>query len=86
MAGGIAALVTTPMDVVRTRHVLKPLGAPETSWSFVHTAGRIYRTSGVGGFWVGVVPRTGYMFLGGVVYLGTYNYCCLTLSKLQCLS
>ena len=66
MAGAIAAFVTTPMDVVRTRHVLRPQVPGASQASFLSTAGSIYRASGFRGFWVGVVPRTGYMFCGGV--------------------
>ena len=35
----------------------------------------VARTEGFGGFWRGVLPRTGYMAIGGMVYLGTYSYC-----------
>jgi len=80
VAGGIAALITTPMDVIRTRHVLRQ--QPAGTVSFVDTAALIYQSGGLAQFWVGVVPRVGYMFLGGVVYLGTYNYCCITLTRL----
>ena len=67
------------MDVIRTRHVLRLVATHD---SFVNTAVLIYRSGGASQFWVGVVPRVGYMFMGGLVYLGTYNYCCTVLSRL----
>ena len=66
------------MDMIRTRHVLRQVN---TDVSFVNTAANIFRTEGLAKFWVGVLPRCCYMFMGGLVYLGTYNYCCTTLSK-----
>jgi len=135
LAGATAALVTTPLDVVRTRHVLglhasmaksdaqgrtparaasragaaaspaahseaakpakpakpAPNAAPGASppprsnsglrgvlrvrRSFVGTAVAIYHApgGGAGAFFAGVVPRTLYMGIGGMLYLGTYS-------------
>mmetsp|Transcript_51528 Transcript_51528/g.118368 ORF Transcript_51528/g.118368 Transcript_51528/m.118368 type:complete len:615 (-) Transcript_51528:176-2020(-) len=82
IAGVCAAVVTTPLDVVRTRHVLGR--APEREQrrpSALDTARLIYRTEGARGFVRGIVPRTLYMGLGGVVYLGTYALCSSHLEK-----
>jgi len=70
LAGSFAGLLTTPLDVVRTRHVLETAGT-----SFVETAEAVYRQDGVAGFFRGTVPRTLYTTLGGAIYLGTYSVC-----------
>ena len=72
LAGATAAFFTTPLDVMRTRHVLwqgKRMALSET-------VARVYRLEGVRGFWRGVLPRTVYMAMGGALYLGTYSFCC----------
>ena len=81
VAGAVAAFLTTPLDVIRTRHVLwdgdrVPLSS---------TVARISRQEGLGGFWRGVVPRTMYMAMGGALYLGTYSYCTDVLSRVSML-
>lgn len=78
VAGALAAFCTTPLDVIRTRHVLwdgkrVPLAV---------TVGRVYKYEGFMGFWRGVVPRTMYMAMGGALYLGTYSYCTALLSRM----
>ena len=72
LAGATAAFFTTPLDVMRTRHVLWQ--GKRTALS--QTVARIYRLEGVRGFWRGVLPRTVYMAMGGALYLGTYSFCC----------
>lgn len=73
IAGATAAFITTPLDVVRTRHVLWPLQPGEVR-SLGKTVASVHKYEGLGGFWRGVLPRTIYMGLGGMVYLGTYSY------------
>lgn len=70
LAGAFAGLLTTPLDVVRTRHVLETASA-----SFLETAEAISANEGIAGFFRGAVPRTLYTTLGGAVYLGTYSVC-----------
>jgi solute carrier family 25 S-adenosylmethionine transporter 26 len=79
-AGGIAAALTTPLDVIRTRHVLRaaipvhtrPVHTPPDV-SFIGTARLIFHKEGARGFVRGLLPRTIYMGLGGILYLGTYS-------------
>ena len=79
MAGAAAAFCTTPLDVLRTRHVL---------WAgervpLTRTVARIYAHDGFTGFWRGVAPRTMYMAMGGALYLGTYSYCTDVLLRIR---
>ena len=70
-AGASAAFLTTPLDVVRTRHVLWEGGARQ---ALSATVAHIYAREGAVGFWRGVLPRTVYMAMGGR-HAGTYVYC-----------
>lgn len=70
LAGGIAAVATTPLDLVKTRIMLAPL---EARLSFSNMTRAIVTNEGVKGLFAGVVPRGLYLSLGGMVYLGAYN-------------
>ncbi|KAG8733092.1 S-adenosylmethionine transporter [Ceratobasidium sp. 414] len=59
VAGGIAAAVTTPLDVLKTRIMLDM---------------QIYRTEGAGALFSGVVPRTLWISAGGAVFLGVWEW------------
>jgi len=119
-AGGLAAALTTPLDVIRTRHVLRAGGVPQGSdtatpecirstsrpsvvrhkggtepissatrsaqslgasrvvstcvdTSFVGTARLVFHAEGARGLLRGILPRTLYMAMGGILYLGTYS-------------
>jgi solute carrier family 25 S-adenosylmethionine transporter 26 len=77
ISGGIAAAVTTPLDVLKTRIML--------SESSTHkSAGRIfksiYREHGVKGLFAGLLPRVMWITLGGAIFFGCYD---LTTNVLQ---
>jgi len=70
LAGGTAAGVTTPQDVIKTRIMLSPA---DSRLNFIQMASKIMRQEGVWGLFAGVLPRSLHLSLGGMVYLGVYN-------------
>jgi len=71
LAGGIAACLTTPLDVLKTRVMLQPDSAtPATSLDILR---KIVQTEGVGNLWSGVGPRTMWISIGGFVFFGAYE-------------
>ncbi|GAB0134347.1 hypothetical protein EsDP_00002724 [Epichloe bromicola] len=82
-AGAVAAFVTTPSDVVKTRMMLmagsthsgRETGMTHNktnlgSWSVART---VYRERGPGGFFRGGLFRSGWTAIGSSLYLGTYD-------------
>jgi solute carrier family 25 S-adenosylmethionine transporter 26 len=69
VAGGVAAALTTPVDVVRTRMMAR--GSSDWSTTLVEVRG--LRAAGPEAFFAGVVPRTLWMSLGGAIFLGVYE-------------
>lgn len=64
IAGGIAAALTCPLDVVKTRRML---GESSVSvWS-------IYKDEGALSLFKGVGPRVMFISLGGLIWFGTYE-------------
>lgn len=69
LAGAIAAGVTTPLDVLKTRMMLSR--ERESAW----VMGReILRTSGVRAFFSGLGPRVLWISGGGGIFLGSYQW------------
>ncbi|KAG6818643.1 hypothetical protein H0H93_003193 [Arthromyces matolae] len=75
IAGGTAAALTTPLDVLKTR-VMLDLRNPSTEQ--LPSLGRrmkdIYVKEGVRALFSGVVPRTLWISAGGAVFLGVYEW------------
>lgn len=71
MAGGFAAAVTTPLDVIKTRIRLAESGSKGTNVSKIIKS--IYREKGIGGLFAGVVPRVMWITIGGAIFFGFYD-------------
>lgn len=69
VAGAVAAGITTPLDVLKTRVMLS---AQKTSASEVVLG--ILRQHGVRPFFAGIGPRVAWISVGGAVFLGSYQW------------
>ena len=67
VSGSVAAAVTTPMDVVKTRMML---GGEGGIWT---TMKAVYEEGGVRRLFSGIGPRVLWIGLGGAVFLGGYE-------------
>lgn len=69
VAGGVAAAITTPLDVLKTRVMLSSqrTGVGEIVLS-------ILRQHGVRPFFAGIGPRVAWISVGGAVFLGSYQW------------
>lgn len=71
-AGALAAAVTTPFDVVKTRIMLSQKLYAE-QLSIRETFKDIYKDRGARGLFAGCIPRTLWMALGGLIFFGAYE-------------
>ena len=69
IAGAVAAALTTPLDVLKTRMMLAE--RKEGAWSMARS---IAREGGLKIFVSGIGPRTTWISIGGAVFLGSYEW------------
>lgn len=72
VAGGFAAACTTPLDVVKTRIMLADKSVLDLRISTMFLS--IYREKGIAGLFAGFAPRVLWMFLGGYIFFGSYDF------------
>lgn len=68
IAGGVAAALTTPLDVIKTRMMLH-----EVRIDAVTLVSTIIQEEGPRALWKGIGPRTCWISLGGAIFLGVYD-------------
>merc|ERR1719335_405875 len=68
ISGGIAAAITTPLDVAKTRIMLG-----QSDSGFVGTISKVAREEGAAAIFSGLGPRTFWIGLGGFVFFGAYE-------------
>ncbi|KAF3907547.1 hypothetical protein AA313_de0202575 [Arthrobotrys entomopaga] len=80
-AGAIAATITTPLDVVKTRMMLLKKGGKAGSAGLVETAQSIVRNEGGRAIWKGGLLRAVWTAVGSGLYLGTFECSKIYLSR-----
>eukprot|EP00002_Diphylleia_rotans_P004137 TRINITY_DN12992_c0_g1_i1.p1 TRINITY_DN12992_c0_g1~~TRINITY_DN12992_c0_g1_i1.p1 ORF type:complete len:278 (-),score=57.97 TRINITY_DN12992_c0_g1_i1:47-880(-) len=76
-AGGFAAAVTTPLDVVKTRLMTQSLSKDGTQRQYtgvLHALKTIYREEGLMSLFKGIGPRVAWISLGGGIFFGVYEF------------
>lgn len=68
IAGGFAAAVTTPLDVLKTRLMLNT-----EKISVIKLAKTLLKEEGINVFFSGIGPRTMWISAGGAIFLGVYE-------------
>ncbi|AEO61540.1 hypothetical protein MYCTH_2113446 [Thermothelomyces thermophilus ATCC 42464] len=76
IAGGFAAAVTTPLDVLKTRVMLS--AQRESMASIVRTT---LEENGIRPFFAGIGPRVMWISAGGAIFLGSYQWAVNALEK-----
>lgn len=80
VAGAIAAGLTTPLDVIKTRVMLARRGDGGSNAPIrVRDIVRGIAQEGFGAFWRGIGPRVAWIGIGGAVFLGSYQWAWNTL-------
>ncbi|KAI9565741.1 hypothetical protein GHT06_009533 [Daphnia sinensis] len=81
LSGGIAAAVTTPLDVAKTRIMLADSASIEAGGKLVLVLRSIYFAQGIKGLFAGIVPRVLWISIGGAIFLGVYDKALTTLNS-----
>lgn len=75
LAGAVAAGLTTPLDVLKTRVMLSKERV---------SVGEVFRTmarqEGIRPFFAGIAPRITWISIGGAIFLGSYQWAINTMS------
>ncbi|XP_067133850.1 mitochondrial S-adenosylmethionine carrier protein [Centruroides vittatus] len=72
-SGGVAAGITTPLDVAKTRIMLAKKGTEIAKGNVIDVLHQVRKTHGIKGLYAGLIPRVLWMSLGGAIFLGVYE-------------
>lgn len=73
VAGGVAAGLTTPLDVAKTRIMLAEAGSIQAKQGIFGTLSQVAKERGISGLFAGVTPRVVWISIGGAVFFGVYE-------------
>jgi len=79
VASAIAAALTMPLDVAKTRIILSNSSDVSHTENPFRIIWRIFRNEGVSRLFSGISPRIAMMTVGGFLYLGAYDF-----ARLKC--
>ncbi|OAD52971.1 S-adenosylmethionine mitochondrial carrier protein [Eufriesea mexicana] len=73
IAGGIAATVTNPLDVIKTRIMLSHRNESTSELKILYVLKDIYKNEGLHALFSGVCPRIMWITIGGFIFFGSYE-------------
>lgn len=73
VSGAVAAAVTTPVDVAKTRIMLASKSCSSAELTLGYTIRSIYKEGGISNLFSGIGPRVVWITLGGFVFFGVYE-------------
>eukprot|EP00188_Purpureofilum_apyrenoidigerum_P004085 Plantae.Rhodophyta-Purpureofilum_apyrenoidigerum.ctg44682.p1 GENE.Plantae.Rhodophyta-Purpureofilum_apyrenoidigerum.ctg44682~~Plantae.Rhodophyta-Purpureofilum_apyrenoidigerum.ctg44682.p1 ORF type:complete len:295 (+),score=44.13 Plantae.Rhodophyta-Purpureofilum_apyrenoidigerum.ctg44682:112-996(+) len=73
-AGAVAAAITTPLDVVKTRVMLQANGNDGGLRNIQRTLAKVAAEEGIRGLFAGIFPRVAWISFGGFIFFGGYEY------------
>jgi solute carrier family 25 (mitochondrial S-adenosylmethionine transporter), member 26 len=74
IAGGVAAAITTPLDVVKTRLMTQTNTAQAERYTgVVHALKQIMREEGARALFAGIGPRVAWISVGGAIFIGSFE-------------
>ncbi|CAB4008530.1 S-adenosylmethionine mitochondrial carrier [Paramuricea clavata] len=73
VSGGLAAALTTPLDVAKTRVMLAKKDCPTTKVNPFRVLILIGKDEGLKKLFSGIVPRVLWISIGGAIFLGIYD-------------
>lgn len=76
----VAAGVTTPLDVVKTRIMLASRNGEKRKPIYTILYG-IYKENGIKGVFAGFIPRVMWITIGGAIFFGSYDLTTKTVTK-----
>nr|CBN81082.1 S-adenosylmethionine mitochondrial carrier protein [Dicentrarchus labrax] len=71
--GAVAAFVTTPLDVAKTRIMLAKAGSTTASGNIPLVLYDVWKSRGLTGLFAGSIPRVTFISVGGFIFLGAYE-------------
>ena len=72
-AGGFAAFITTPLDVMKTRIMLSADLPKSQRYGVVQTFRRLTQQEGYLRLFAGALPRTLWISIGGAIWFGAFE-------------
>ena len=73
VAGAMAAGLTTPLDVAKTRIMLANKHSSLAGGSILAALKTVHMERGISGLFAGIAPRVTWISIGGFVFLGVYD-------------
>ncbi|GAB5353835.1 hypothetical protein AAMO2058_000068200 [Amorphochlora amoebiformis] len=78
LAGALAAAITTPIDVLKTRQMIGETSGTESAGRALYS---IYKREGISGLFSGFIPRVQLCFFGGLLFFSAYDFSLSTMEK-----